>query len=103
MDMDDITPEMIHMERSSITVKDIQAIINFTKGKSSLSLMEEKDGLEREIFMGMDNLEISEFDILDNDVEQIVEKFLSQMKDIEKFFVLMEIGCSDKYSALTAA
>lgn len=25
------------------------------------------------------------------------------MKDIEKFFVLMEIGCSDKYDALTTA
>lgn len=102
LDMNDITPEMIHAERPSITVKDIKAVIDFTRGKASLSQMEEEDGLEGEIFKGQDDLEISEFDVLDNDVEQIVEKFLSQMRDVEKFFALLEIGCSDKYYAMTA-
>lgn len=69
LDMNDITPEMIHAERPSITVKDIKAVIDFTRGKASLSQMEEEDGLEGEIFKGQDDLEISEFDVLDNDVE----------------------------------
>lgn len=32
----------------------------------------------------------------------MVEKFLSQMRDVEKFFAFLEIGCSDKYYAMTA-
>lgn len=38
--------EMIHTERPFITVKDIKAVIDFTRGKASLSQMNEEDGLE---------------------------------------------------------
>lgn len=43
IDMKDVTPEMIHVERPSITVKDIKAVIDFTRGKASLSQMEEEE------------------------------------------------------------
>ena len=46
LDINDITLEMIHTERPFITVKDIKAVIDFTRGKASLSQMNEEDGLE---------------------------------------------------------
>lgn len=45
-------------------------------------------------------MEISEFDVLDNDVEQIVKNLITDERCWE-FFALLEIGCSDKYYAMT--
>ena len=36
MDMEQISPEMIHEARPSVSVNDIQAVIDFTRGRESL-------------------------------------------------------------------
>lgn len=40
---------------------------------------------------------------MDINVQKLFDLFLDKMSDIEKFFALIEIGCSEKYSSMTVS
>lgn len=42
-------------------------------------------------------------DVMDINVQKLFDLFLDKMSDIEKFFALIEIGCSEKYSSMTVS
>ena len=42
-------------------------------------------------------------DVMDINVERLFDTFLGKMTDVEKFFTLIEIGCSEKYGTMTAS
>lgn len=99
---EDVTPEMIHEEKPSITIQDIKAVIDFTKGKVSLDGMLMEDGLEGKIFKGQEDVETNKLDVLDVKVEKLLDAFIGGLRDVEKFFALVEIGCSERHYAMTA-
>lgn len=103
MDMEQISPEMIHEARPSVSVNDIQAVIDFTRGRESLDKMTEEDRLEGEFLKGQEELDDSGLDTLDLSVERALDTFLGEMRDVEKFFMLVEIGCSEKYQRMTSS
>ena len=101
--MDEVTPEMVHEERPTVSVRDVKTVIDFTRGKASLDEMSDEDGVEGEIFKGQDDLEINEFDVLDINVEKVFDAFFNRMSDMEKYFALAEIGCGGSRSSYTAS
>lgn len=40
---------------------------------------------------------------MDINVQKFFDLFLGKMSDLEKFFALIEIGCSDKYATMTVS
>ena len=42
-------------------------------------------------------------EVMDINVQKLFDLFLDRMSDIEKFFALIEIGCSEKYASMTVS
>lgn len=42
-------------------------------------------------------------ELMDINVQKLFDLFLGKMSDIEKFFALIEIGCSEKYATMIAS
>jgi hypothetical protein len=100
--VDSVTPKMIHEARPSVTVSDIKAVLHFVKGYVFLEQLMEEDGVEKEVFKESDDLDTNIFDILDYDVEKLFDSFLAGLRDVEKFFVLLEAKCLDnEYCTMT--
>lgn len=104
IDVYDVTAEMIHEERQELTVKDIKAALDFLDGRMSIDQMMEEDGIEGEAFEDKNN-EGPELknEVMDINVQKLFDLFLDRMSDIEKFFALIEIGCSEKYASMTVS
>ena len=104
IDVYDVTAEMIHEERQELTVKDIKAALDFLDGRMSIDQMMEEDGIEGEAFADKNN-EGPELknEVMDINVQKLFDLFLDRMSDIEKFFALIEIGCSEKYASMTVS
>lgn len=102
-DIYSITPEMIHEVKPVYSVKDIKAVLDYLDGRISVEQMLEEDGMEGEAFEDKNyegaDLKNEEMDI---NVQKLFDLFLGKMSDIEKFFALVEIGCSEKYESMTA-
>lgn len=103
-DIYSITPEMIHLVKPEYSVKDIKAVLDYLDGRMSVEQMLEEDGMEGEAFEDK-NHEGPDLrnDVMDINVQKLFELFLDKMSDIEKFFALIEIGCSEKYSSMTVS
>ena len=104
LDIFSVTPEMVHEERPDYTVKDIKAVFDYLDGRISVEKLLEEDGMEGEEFedkncVGADLRN----EVMDVNVERLFDVFLGKMTDVEKFFALIEIGCSDKYAAMTVS
>ncbi len=104
LDVYTVTPEMIHEERPEYSVKDIKAILDYLDGRVSVEQMLEEDGMEGEAFEDK-NYEDPDLrnDVMDINVQKLFDLFLDKMSDIEKFFALIEIGCSEKYASMTVS
>lgn len=91
-------------ERQELTVKDIKAALDFLDGRMSIDQMMEEDGIEGEAFEDKNN-EGPELknEVMDINVQKLFDLFLDRMSDIEKFFALIEIGCSEKYASMTVS
>ena len=64
----------------------------------------EEDGMEGEAFEAKNNEELNlKNDVLVINVQKLFDLFLGKMSDIEKFFVLIEIGCLEKYATMTVS
>lgn len=64
----------------------------------------EEDGMEGEDYEAKNNEELNlKNDVLVINVQKLFGLFLGKMSDIEKFFVLIEIGCSEKYATMTVS
>lgn len=103
-DIYSITPEMIHVVKPEYSVKDIKAVLDYLDGRMSVEQMLEEDGMEGEAFEDK-NHEGPDLrnEVLDINVERLFDAFLSKMTDVEKFFALIEVGCSEKYAKMTAS
>lgn len=103
-DIYSITPEMIHVMKPEYSVKDIKAVLDYLDGRMSVEQMLEEDGMEGEAFEDK-NYEGPDLrnDVMDINVERLFDTFLGKMTDVEKFFTLIEIGCSEKYGTMTAS
>lgn len=104
LDIYTVTPEMIQEERPEYSVRDIKAILDYLDGRMSVEQMLEEDGMEGEAFEDK-NHEGPDLrnDVMDINVQKLFDLFLDKMSDIEKFFALIEIGCSEKYSSMTVS
>ena len=103
-DIYSITPEMIHVVKPEYSVKDIKAVLDYLDGRMSVEQMLEEDGMEGEAFEDK-NHEGPDLrnDVMDINVQKLFDLFLDKMSDIEKFFALIEIGCSDRYATMTVS
>ena len=86
------------------SVRDIKAILDYLDGRVSVEQILEEDGMEGEAFEDK-NYEGPDLrnDVMDINVQKLFDLFLDRMSDLEKFFALIEIGCSDKYATMTAS
>lgn len=97
-DIYEITPEMIHEERPDFSVKDIKAVMDFIDGRMSVNQLMEEDGIEGEAFEDKNNEGPDlKNEVMDINVERLFDTYLGKMTDVEKFFALIEVGCSEKY------
>lgn len=103
-DIYSITPEMIHEVKPEYSVKDIKAVFDYLDGRMSVEQMIEEDGMEGEAFEDK-NHEGPDLknEVMDINVQKFFNLFLGKMSDLEKFFALIEIGCSDKYASMTVS
>lgn len=103
-DIYSITPEMIHEVKPVYSVKDIKAVLDYLDGRMSVEQMLEEDGMEGEAFEDK-NHEGPDLknEVMDINVQKFFDLFLGKMSDLEKFFALIEIGCSDKYASMTVS
>lgn len=98
-----VTPEMIHKARPSLTIHDITSVIHYLKRNISFEQIMEESGVEKEVFKEAEDLESNVFDVLDYDVEKLLNVFMERLSDVEKFFVLIEVGgCDVEYFNKTA-
>lgn len=104
INIDDVSPEMIHAVKNNVSIADIIAILNYTSMTSSVDEMLENDeGVERDVFKGADNVDTPIFDVLDVEVEKVLYGFFNQLTDLEKFFVLVQVCCcNEEYAKMTA-
>lgn len=104
LDIYTVTSEMIQEERPEYSVRDIKAILDYLDGRVSVEQMLEEDGMEGEAFEDK-NHEGPDLrnDVMDINVQKLFDLFLDKMSDIEKFFALIEIGCSEKYTSMTVS
>ena len=52
-------------------------------------------------FRGTEDVETNAFDVLDYDVRKVFDGFFTRLSDIEKYFVLVKVGCSDVRLSMT--
>jgi len=99
---DDVTPKMISEKSSrSVSEYEVRAILEITaKHKSVEQIMEEGKTYD-EAFRGKDDIETDAFDVLEFDVKKVFDGFFSRLTDIEKYFVLVHVGCSDERLSMT--
>lgn len=98
-----VTPEMIHEVKTTTSVRDIAAILDYVRGKASVEQMMEEDSLEKKSMKDAGNLDTDIFDELDLDTEKLFDSFFARLTDIEKFFVLLEVHCCDEgYTKMTS-
>lgn len=104
LDIYAITPEMIQEERPEFLVRDIKVVLDYLDGRVSVEQLLEEDAMEGAAFEDKNN-EGPNFknDVMDINVQKLFDLFLGKMSDIEKFFALIEIGCSEKYATMTAS
>lgn len=104
LDVHTVTPEMIQEERPEYSARDIKAILDYLDGRVSVEQMLEEDGMEGEAFEDK-NHEGPDLrnDVMDINVQKLFDLFSDKMSDIEKFFALIEIGCSDRYATMTVS
>lgn len=103
MDIYSVTPTEIGEVLTDISVEDIKAALDYLDGRTSIEKLAEDDGMEGEAFEDKNSVgpDIKN-SVMDIRVEKLFDLFLGRMSDLEKFFALVEIGCSDKYQSMTA-
>lgn len=98
-----VTPEMIHEIKTTTSVRDITAILDYVRGKASVEQMMEEDSWEKESMKEAGNLDTDIFDVLDLDTQKLFDGFFARLTDVEKFFVLLEVHCCDMdYTKMTS-
>ena len=104
IDIYEVTPEMVHEVKPDYSARDIKAVFDYLDGRISVEKMLEEDGMEGEAFEDP-NGEGPDLknDVMDINVQKLFDLFLDRMSDLEKFFALIEIGCSDKYATMTVS
>lgn len=104
IDIYEVSPEMVHELKPDYSARDIKAVFDYLDGRISVEKMLEEDGMEGEAFEDP-NGEGPDLknDVMDINVQKLFDLFLDRMSDLEKFFALIEIGCSDKYATMTAS
>ena len=104
IDIYEVTPEMIHEVREEISVRDIKAVMDYLDGRMSVDQLMDEDGLEGDAFEDKNN-EGPDLrnEVMDINVERLFDTFLDKLTDVEKFFALIEVGCSEKYETMTVS
>ncbi len=104
LDIYTVTPEMIQEVRPELSDRDIKAVLDYLDGRASVEQLIDEGGIEDEAFEDK-NGEGPELknEFMDINVQKLFDLFLGKMSDIEKFFALIEIGCSEKYATMTAS
>lgn len=99
---EDVTPEMIaEASERSISPYEVKAIFEFTSHHKSLEhIIEEGTTLDK-AFHDKEDVETDVFDVLEFDVRKVFDGFFSRLTDIEKYFVLVQVGCSDERLSMT--
>ncbi len=98
----EVKPEMIVKRSSrSRSVAEVMSLLSLLNEYVSIDKLLEEDGVEKTCFTGDENIKTSIFDVLDYDVEKVFDGFFSKLRDVEKFFVLVQVGCSKKHGKMT--
>lgn len=99
---DDVTPKMIsEWSQRSISEYEVRAILDITAIHKSMEQIMEEGIATDKAFQGTEDVETNAFDVLDYDVCKVFDGFFSMLSDIEKYFVLVKVGCSDVRLSMT--
>lgn len=98
----EVKAELI-VERSprSMSVAEVFSLLNLMTDSISMEQLLEEDGVEKACFTGQENIQTDVFDVLEYDVKKIFDGFFSMLSDVEKFFVLVHVGCSEVHRKMT--
>lgn len=98
----EVMPELIVKRSSrSLSVAEVISLLNLLTETVSVENMVETDGVEKNWLEGEENVQTSIFDVLDYDVQKVFDGFFSKLCDVEKFFVLVHVGCSELHGKMT--
>lgn len=90
--------------REDISVRDIKAVMDYLDGRMSVDQLMDEDGLEGDAFEDKNNQGPNlRNEVMDINVERLFDTFLGKLTDVEKFFALIEVGCSEKYETMTVS
>ncbi len=99
---DDVTPRMIADRSSrSVSEQEVRAIFDITAKHQSIEKIVEDGMTTEKAFQGAENVETNAFDVLEYDVKKVFDGFFSRLTDIEKYFVLVQVGCSEERISMT--
>lgn len=99
----EVMPELIVKRSSrSMSVSEVISLLNLVTASLSMEQLLEEDGVEKGCFTGDENVQTNIFDVLEYDVKKVFDGFFSMLSDVEKFFVLVHVGCSEKHLKMTS-
>ena len=98
----EVMPELIVKRSSrSLSVAEVISLLNLLTESVSVENMVEEDGAEKNWLAGTEDVQTSIFDVLEYDVQKVFDGFFSKLCDVEKFFVLVHVGCSELHGKMT--
>ena len=98
----EVTPKMIARELARYTTpEEVEDLLNISGVKISIEQRNEEDGVEKVAMENSSYINTSIFDVLDYDTEKLFDAFFSKLSDIEKFFILIYVGCSPLHDKMT--
>ena len=101
--IDAVTPEMIAAELSRyMSTDEIIDILNISRGMISVEQHNEEAGEDTDVLESAVYIDTKIFDVLEVDVEKLFDAFFSKLSDMQKFFILVYVGCDPCYYGMTA-
>ena len=98
----DVTPEMIAKALARYTTpEEVVDLLNISCARVSIEQRNEEDGVEKDVMENAVYIDTKIFDVLDVDTEKLFDAFFSKLSDLEKFFILIYVGCSPVHDKMT--
>lgn len=101
---DKISPIMIvNKSQRSYSEKEVMALLEIAGRNVSFEKMHEEGCLESELYkVAAEDDRMEKLLGLDVDMEKLFDAFFSKLSDMQKFFVLVHVGCEPAYDKMTA-
>lgn len=99
----DVTPEMIAAELVRyMSINEIIDIMNISRIPISVEQRNDEAGEDKDVIESAGYIDTKIFDVLEVDVVKLLDAFFSRLSDMQKFFILVHVGCDPVYDKMTA-